>query len=545
MTTSRWPSPELNHPPPFIGGFRGKYPRPGPTSGGHLPRKRRAAGRRWSWSVGGEVACILGASLAAILALLPAGLIVTDVAGVSTFPVSISSSADPADVDLPFELTANVPGAVDGYRYQWTDSQGGSEDTPTWELDVDNPGNLKVTLVVTNPGGAQGTATVTVSIVPPPTVYVSSPLSQFDAGVPAPFFLDVVGGVPPFAATWNASSGGPNGSVGLPHDGVYSEVVTFPTPGRAWVRAQVVDTLGDFSGTAEFTTEVVPDGSIALATNGSIGEVGWPLGALVVIENGAPPFRWSLSSSVTVAASPGPVGIFPSDGVYRWNLLFSAPGTAYLNLTVVDTLGTVDSAMTVVTIAPPLSVNVTSAGRDPATPFAVGADVAGGLPPYTYQIQLSDGETSSGSLVAPGPIAATFDPSPAGNYTVEVRVTDALGRTSICTQDLRVVGESSIDPPLAANLSVEGGLVVLVAGLVLLGLYVLRRRRTGYCFPRLRSAIGPSGGTTADGTIADSRSRDAAATGRGGGGGHRCRGGGAAHVDSNRGGNDRAGTRER
>ena len=83
--------------------------------------------------------------------------------------------------------------------------------------------------------------------------------------------------------------------------------------------------------------------------------------------------------SVTVAA-PGPVGIFPSDGVYRWNLLFSAPGTAYLNLTVVDTLGTVDSAMTVVTIAPPLSVNVTSAGRDRRTPFAVREPtVAGGL----------------------------------------------------------------------------------------------------------------------------------------------------------------------
>lgn len=394
----------------------------------------------------------------------------------STLPVSITSSTDPADAGVPFVLTANVPGPVGGYFYNWTDSRGGSNAAPTWTLDLGTSGNLTVTLVVLDPAGDRGTATSSISVVAAPTVTVSSPLTQVEVDIPIPFTIDVTGGVPPLTASWVSSDGGSNGSLGGPTDGNYSAEVEFTSPGPAWVLVRVIDVLGASSSTAELLTEVVPGGSVGLDTRESVAEVGWPTQALVDVENGAPPFRWSLSSSVPLAGGPNPFGVFPSDGLYGWNLTFASVGTANLSLTLVDALGAVTLAALALMVEPALSVNVTLPDERSAAPFEIDADVSGGVPPYAYQIELSDGQEANGTLVAPGMIAAAFDGPPSGNYSLEVRVTDQLGQSWGSTQDLRFAGNPSpASPPTEIGVSNEGATIALIGVTLIAGLYLYRR----------------------------------------------------------------------
>jgi len=418
----------------------------------------------------------LGAGLATLFALLSTGLLVAGAGGTGTIPVSIVSSANPADAALPFELVAKAVSAEVPVFYNWTDSLGGSNDASTWDLDVEVPGNLTVTLDVSDASGDRGEATLTILVRPSPSVTVSSPLTQVDAGVPAPFFIDVVGGVPPLRANWTPSGGGPDGNASWPTDGNYSEEVNFSEPGSGWILVRIVDALGDPATADELVTEVVGPGSITLATNGSIGEVGWPLELAVDVDQGAPPFRWSIASSLPITDNAEPLGVFPSDGMYRWNISFDISGVAVLNLTSIDAVGTFLTATTDVAVESPLSVHVTSPSLETATPFEVSANVSGGFAPYAYQFRLSDGEGSNGTLTSAGLVSTTFGPPPDGNYSVEVRVTDDLGRTSITTEFFRV-GESTApatDPP-DSDLSICGGIVVLTVIALLATLYAYRR----------------------------------------------------------------------
>ena len=454
-------------------------------SGGCLSRRDRSVSAPPRPFPGAEIVRALGAGLAALLTLLPTGLVLGGAAGTPTIPVSITSSADPADAGLPFELVAIVPGSVGQYFFNWTDSQGGSSSAPTWEVDIDVPGNLTVTLAVWDPAGDRGAASLTIPIHPALSLTVGSPLSQVDAGVPVPFFIDVMGGVPPITASWVSSDGGSNGSAGWPADGNYSEEADFSPVGPAWILVRAVDALGDPTSTAELVAEVVPPGAAAFATNGTFGEVGWPLGVVAVVEDGAPPFHWSLASSLPLADGAGPFGAFPSDGRYGWSLRFATPGTAFLNLTLVDGLGAVSTSATVVTVEPPLSVNVTSPGLIPSTPFDITANVAGGLPPYVYQFRLSDGEGFNGTLVSPGAVATVFDPPSVGNYTVDIRVVDELGQTWFSSELLRTSGAvspTSFSPGGDAT-TVAGVLTLTVAG-ALAALYLYHRFRKRLAAPR-------------------------------------------------------------
>ncbi|MCI4347849.1 MAG: hypothetical protein L3J97_04430, partial [Thermoplasmata archaeon] len=434
-----------------------------------------------------------GAGVAALLALLPSGLLVAGATGTTTIPVSITSSANPADAGLPFVLTAHFPSPSSWYYLNWTDSLGGSNTAPTWELDIAVPGPLTVRLRVSEPWGDQGVVNLTVGIRPPPSVTVSSPLSQVDAGVPAPLFIGVAGGMPPFTTSWTPSGGGATGSAAWSSDGNYSVAVSFETPGPGWVLVRAVDALGDPASVARLVTEVVPAGVLQLTTNGTVGEVGRSLGLVVVLEEGAPPFRWSFSSTLPAIEPEGPFGTFPSDGVYAWSVQFAAPGSSYLNLTVVDALGAVATAATLVSVVPPLFVNVTSLGdREPATPFDFGATVSGGLPPYAYQFRLSDGEGVQGVLAAPGVLEGTFNPRTGGNYSVEVRVSDALGQTWISTRLLHVDGAPTPTRTASpSDLSVYGGILAISVAALFAGLSLYQRFRAGSTStaPPTRSAL--------------------------------------------------------
>ncbi len=390
--------------------------------------------------------------------------------------VAIVSSVNPAEAALPFELVPKVTAGEPVTAYSWRDSLGGSSDAAAWKLDIDVPGNLTVTLEVTDASGYHGVATLALSVRPALSIAVSSPLAQVDTGLPVPFFINVTGGVPPLRASWIPAGGGSGGNATWSTDGNYSEAVSFSQTGPAWILVHVSDDLGDATSANQRVAEAVSPGALALATNGSVAEVGWPLGVALAVNQGAPPFRWSFSSSLPLVGAAEALGVFPSDGMYRWNVSFAFPGTAILNLTTTDSVGSLLTASTTVVVEPPLSIRLATPGLEPSAPFQLSLNVSGGLPPYAYQFRLSDGETVDGSEAAAGIVSIYFDPPPDANYSVEVRVIDELGQSSVSTEFLRVAGPTpSVSDPPTSDLSTYAGVAVLTGMLLLAALYVYRR----------------------------------------------------------------------
>ncbi|HLY76257.1 MAG TPA: PKD domain-containing protein, partial [Thermoplasmata archaeon] len=143
-------------------------------------------------------------------------------------------------------------------------------------------------------------------------------------------------------------------------------------------------------------------------------------------------------------------------------------------------LGAVGTAVTTVEIQPPLSVNLTSPGREGTIPFGIRANLSGGLPPYSYEFRLSDGEGVDGVRTSPGAVGANFDPGSPGNYSVEVRVTDELGQTSTSTELLQVAEAPPVDSSTVASApDLDAGALAVALTSILAGLYVYHRHRRG------------------------------------------------------------------
>jgi hypothetical protein len=418
----------------------------------------------------------VGAYLAVLFALIPTAFLLANAGAAEAIAVRIVSSADSVDAALPFTLTAWTSSVVPVASYNWTDSLGGSADTLTWDLDVDVPGNLTVTLAVTDTAGDHGTATLTVPVRPALEVIASSPMGQVDTGLPAPIFINVTGGIPPVAVNWAPVNGGPGGNATWPVDGNFSETIQFSQTGPGWILVRAVDALGQSTSSEDRIAEIVSGGSLLLSTNGSVGEAGWPLGLAVDVSQGAPPFRWSLASSLPLSSSVGSVGTFPSDGMYRWNVTFAFPGVSFVNLTAVDAPGALFTVSTAVVVELPLSIQIFAPEGEPATPFEVQANITGGLPPYTYQFRLSDGEVDNGTSTTSGSVAAEFSPLPGADCSVEVLVKDDLGRGTNASEFLRVgrTDSPAEDPPSSSPATYAGIAVLLGMGLLFV-LYAYRR----------------------------------------------------------------------
>jgi hypothetical protein len=402
-----------------------------------------------------------------VFAMLPGGGLIGSASGTSPIYVNILSSADPAEVGISFELTGETYPSYLGLVYNWTNNWGGSSFASAWQLNLSRPGNLTVTLVVTDLIGDSGEAALTMAVRPHLSVSVSSEWPQVDAGISTPFFVNLSGGVGPFATQWVPSGGGPNGSIESPIEGTYSEQVTFWAPGPGWIVVRALDALGGYASDDREVAQVVPLGSIAFATNGSVGEVGWPVGIAVAVQAGTPPFQWSLSSSLPLFGNSDTFGTFPSDGMYRWNVSFAWAGTALLNLTVIDASGALQTVATSVVIDPPLAVALPTPSVAPGAPLGVVANLSGGLAPYSVELRLSDGENSNLTLATAGTAAASFDPLGPGNYTVEIRAVDALGRVVLSSETVRIAGPTPASP--GPSPPVVGSDLPWLAGLGLLG----------------------------------------------------------------------------
>lgn len=406
------------------------------------------------------------------------GALATPPTASGTLVVGIHTSANPADAGHSFEVSAivQVPSQVP-YVFRWTDSEGATGSGPAWSVVPQLPGLLGVTVEAETAVGAVGTATESIRVVPPPSVSVTFPFDQVELDVPVPFHLTVQGGVAPFVGGWSVSGDGEAGSFTGYQDGQYSGGLEFQSEGPASIAVWVSDALGVNATAIGANFTVVPGGMVQMLPAASVGEVGAPTLLNVLVAYGAPPFRWTLSSTLPLLPGTGSFGTLPTDGIYAHNLTFLQSGPVTLNLSLLDALGVVDNTSTTLTIVPALGVNVTDGGALSGGGLGVRIGVFGGLPPYTYRATLSDGEATNGSLSTPGYLVEVFDPSQPGLYLENIEVADALGVTFTLSREVLVEPTPDPDPPsvLSATTAALGALTSLLA--IGVGLVVLRWRR--------------------------------------------------------------------
>ncbi|MCI4325967.1 MAG: PKD domain-containing protein [Thermoplasmata archaeon] len=279
-------------------------------------------------------------------------------------------------------------------------------------------------------------------------------------GLPVAFRSNYTGGSPPYRVLWTVP--------GQSSQTAPSFSDTFSAPGAIPVHVVVTDAANN-SWNATISLSVLPSPQLTAAANRTSTDVGDPVQFRAVTGGGTPPVTvdWKFgdgtnSSSLTV------------------NHSFATPGAFVAAVTTTDSLGAATTATVAVMVqaAPTVHPFLTSTSAAVAgSAVTVSDGLWGGTPPWQVRWQLGDGSTSN--LSAP---THTF--AAAGNYTLTVSVTDALGRSAAGTFVLTIgengtesggFGVSTGGSNGPATVAAAG---ILVAGVVgAAGAWVYRRSR--------------------------------------------------------------------
>lgn len=222
--------------------------------------------------------------------------------------------------------------------------------------------------------------------------------------------LSASGGVPPYKWDWidkapqgfSLTGGGFSGPAGAP--GTYSAGVIVQDSAGSSVVAYIEWSVFGFSSAS------LPDGIQFSPYSASLG-----------ISGGSPPFSFS--------ASGLPPGLsVTSSGTIQGTCLQA--GTWSVSISGSDSSGRATSGTFGLRMIPPPPLSVTSntmPGGVAGTVYSQDLRAAGGAPPYTWS--LSSGTLAEGlSLRAGGTVSGI--PSRAGNYVLQVRVTDVTGASA-------------------------------------------------------------------------------------------------------------------
>jgi hypothetical protein len=151
-------------------------------------------------------------------------------------------------------------------------------------------------------------------------------------------------------------------------------------------------------------------------------------------------------------------------------------------VSVVDRSGVEVVANVSVGVASGLNLSLSLGSPEPSAGagVTVRAAIAGGLPPYSYRLALSDGETSDGNASSAGDVAWTVEPVAAGYVTLRGSVTDAAGRSSNVSFTFYVAAGGPAAPalpgggPSPSSAWALGG-ALAGAALTIVGGFVVRR----------------------------------------------------------------------
>lgn len=377
-----------------------------------------------------------------------------------------------ADEGSSVTFVASVAGGSGSYTYLWSDSWGDASYSPgDWTQTPSRTGALTVRLTVTDSEGQSAVAPpVTVSVEPPPTLTLSSPVSTADVGTPFPLVLGIQGGVAPYEVVWTPGESSDSLSSTFPQAGDFTEPYAFPQSGEITTTADLRDALGvEFTTTARLGT-VVALPRVSVASVPEVPVESRPFALTAMVSGGVAPYQWSWSFGGPVSPSTPMTGTLSSEGTVAWNGTYTSAGGLVAHLNVVDasggfSLGTLDLSV----VAPLLlSLSSQSSRGEEGVPLALTMGLSGGAGPYAVTLAASDGESSSFSLSSAGSHVFQLTPRDVGNLTVVVEAADAIGQVASYSFQLSIAAGLRVELSTGAG-AVDAGGHLLVSVLLLGG----------------------------------------------------------------------------
>jgi PKD repeat protein len=226
------------------------------------------------------------------------------------------------------------------------------------------------------------------------------------AGLPVAFRSNFTGGSPPYDVVWSIS--------GEPSQVTPTFSETFDAAGLIPIHIVVTDAANN-SWNATIPLTVLPSLQLTATANRTSTDVGAPVAFQALAIGGTPPVtvEWRFGDGANASGRSA-------------NHTYDTPGDFLANVTTRDAVGGAASASVAVSVAADPTVHpfLSSAAAPVAgTAVSVSPGLWGGTPPFLVDWNFGDGSTSN--LSSP---THTF--AAAGNDTVTVTVTDALGESS-------------------------------------------------------------------------------------------------------------------
>jgi len=415
------------------------------------------------------------------------------------------------DVGVPVQLNATAVGAPTGASYDWACPEPGGVPHPASTSSVRfsctfvRPGAANATFFVFPGGGlAPASATLSVHVVPGPSLSAVGPNDTVELGLPTWVAFNVTNGVPPFVLEWAATGFTPGGSLAVPEDGTV-EVPLLPTrTGDFGLFVHATDSEGIASQISTVRLVVEPRMDVSTGNDRAENGSSVDIDISTTVTGGVPPYRWFVAPGQTPSNESPENGTLGTVGSFEWTGTFDSVGETTISEAVVDGSGTSWWAASEFDILAPLSVHA-SATAGPSSPpgsFVVQLRVSGGLPPYSLHVGASDGQLWNRTFDSDGNASWLFSGAAAGSLDLELSVVDAAG--DAVDANLSVHIESAPAGAAAPTASLDdyvvGGVLALGAGVVVW--YAILRRAQGRPTPSpppdpvgvLRGIIEPADG---------------------------------------------------
>jgi uncharacterized protein (TIGR03437 family) len=283
------------------------------------------------------------------------------------------------------------------------------------------PGVFPFTVVLTDHSGATLTSpTFIIAISDGAFSYSPQNLPDAVVGVPYAQTISISGGVPPYTyGLVGALPAGLGGAVGP--SGLSVKISGTPTAaGASAFGITVTDAIGE-QGLVPFPNFQVVAQLVVSKVSPQVATLSTPFKFQVPITGGLPPY--------TVTSSPAlPTGLAISNTGLITGTPTGTPGIYSLTISVMDSLGLTGSTnLSLELSGGPIGLGTSSAfpAQQAGVEFDMPLPVTGGLPPYTYAITSSPGQTLS--ISSSGILSGTFSLS--GSQVVSFSVTDSTGKT--------------------------------------------------------------------------------------------------------------------
>jgi YVTN family beta-propeller protein len=400
---------------------------------------------------------------------------------VASSPPSITGfEAVPSTFDLGGRTTLDVTtlGGAGTSSYSYTGLPNGctSENTDALNCTPTSSGTYSVTVTVTDELGDSATALTNVTIKSGLTASATFHPGTFptvDTGSLVSMVANASGGEGPYQFSWAfGDSTGATGS-GVTH--------AYSTPGDYILTVSVSDALGGL-GTESWAVRVNPVIAVNVSAPALATDVHRAVAFSATVSGGTDPnstVQWSFGDGTSLTSATA---------THEW----ATAGTYNVTAHAQDADGGFANRSVEVVVNSALSATFTTAGGSSAPPqpgylFFCNASASGGTGPLSIAWQFGDGTGASGASVSHAYASA-------GNFTVNVTVTDAVGASVNGTFTLSVLPPSA--PPsggssLPFSLGVFLGIVIgAAAGAVLV--FVAARPRKPQAPPPPSPYVAPA-----------------------------------------------------